>query len=355
LRAGVRIEGTRQHGEPQQFTRWTAELGDTYVRYRSGDTRLTLGAQTIVWGRIDEVPVIDRVSRADLTRFLLDELDARRLALPALRWEQVMDDFKLDAVALPAFSGAALPDLRNVWSPINQQTGEVLGIESSPGLSAFVKNAQVLEDEGGSGGGALRLTHTGAGGLNWGATMARTRQSMPYYQADPVSMTLTAVHPFVRFAGLDAEMVMGEVTLRTELGWSDGVPFTSPAGQLLPRRVVEWVGAMEFFPGGENTRVNLQLAARSVQGSQIILELKDYVAVNGEMEAKFDQGRWKAGMRFNVGLNARDVYLAPKLSYLGWEPHEAYMVLRHFSGESRTFGGFHKDHQNLAVGLSTRF
>jgi hypothetical protein len=354
LRAGARIEGTRQHGGNAEFTRWTAELGDTYARYRSGDTRLTLGAQTIVWGRVDEIPVIDRVSRADVTRFLLDDLDARRLALPALRWEQAMGDYKLDVVALPAFSGAALPDLRSVWSPINQQTGEVLGFAPSAGLSAFVRGARVLEDESGSGGGALRLTQSG-GGLDWGATLARTRQSLPYYLADPVAMTLTAMHPYVRFAGLDAEMVRGAVTYRTELGWSDGVPFTSPGGQLLPRKVLEWVGALEFFPGGEDNRVNLQLAARSVQGSEPILELKDYVALNGEAEAKFDQGRWKAGLRFNLGLSVRDVYLAPKVSYLGWEPHEVYLVLRHFGGESRTLGGFHQDHQNVAVGLSTRF
>lgn len=354
LRGGARLEGTHQFGGTDGFTRWRAELGDTYVRYRSGDTRLTLGAQTIVWGRVDEVPVIDRVSRADVTRFLLDDLDARRLAQPALRWEQSLGDYKLDAVALPAFSGAALPDLRSVWSPINQRSGEVLGLPPSAGLSAFVRSADVREDDGGNGGGALRLTQAG-GGLDWGVTLARTRQSLPYYQADPAAMTLTAVHPYVRFAGLDAEMVTGGLTWRTELGWSDGVPFTSPAGQLLPREVLEWVGAVEFFPGGEDTRVNLQLAARSVQGSQPILELKDYVALNGEAETRFDQGRWKAGMRFNVGLNVRDVYLAPKVSYLGWEPLEIYLVARWFAGEERTLGGFHQNHSNLALGLSTRF
>jgi hypothetical protein len=354
LRAAARVEGTHQAGGDAEFTRGTAELGDTYVRYRSGDTRLTLGAQTIVWGRVDEVPVIDRVSRADVTRFLLDDLDARRLALPALRWEQAMGDYKLDAVALPAFSGAALPELRSVWSPINQQTGEVLGFAPSAGLSAFVRSARVLEDDGGSGGGALRLTQAG-GGVDWGLTLARTRQSLPYYQADLASMTLTALHPYVRFAGVDAEMVTGGITLRTELGWSDGVPVTSPGGPMLQRKVVEWVGAMEFFPGGDDTRVNLQLAARSVQGSEPILELKDYVALNGEAETKFDQGRWKAGMRFNLGLNVRDVYLAPKLSYLGWEPHEFYVVGRWLDGEERTLGGFHQNHSNVAVGLSTRF
>ena len=65
-----------------------ADYGDTYVRYRNGDTRLTLGAQTIIWGRVDEIPLADRVSRVDLTRFALDDLADRRRAQLATRWEQ---------------------------------------------------------------------------------------------------------------------------------------------------------------------------------------------------------------------------------------------------------------------------
>jgi hypothetical protein len=43
------------------------------------------------------------------------------------------------------------------------------------------------------------------------------------------------------------------------------------------------------------------------------------------------------------------------LSYLGWEPHEIYIAARHFAGEGRALGGFHRDHGMLAVGLRTRF
>lgn len=355
FRAGARVEGSDQRGGVSPYSRWRAELGDTYLRYRSGDTRLTAGAQTILWGRADEIPLIDRVSRADLTRFVLDDIADRRLALPALRWEQSLGDLKFDAVALPAFRGAALPDVRSVWSPINRQAGEIIGVGAGQELATFVRAAQVRQDDGGAGGAAIRLTHALAGAMDLGLTLARTRQSLPYYQADAAAMTLTAVHPYVRFFGLDAEVATDAITWRTELGWSDGVPVTALDGRMLRRNVVEWIGVMEFFPGGEETRVNLQLAARSVRGGQAIQQLKEYVALNGEVETALDQGRWKAGLRFNLGLNVRDVYLAPKVSYLGWEPHELYVVARHFSGESRTLGGFHRDHGMLAVGLKTRF
>jgi len=81
IRLGVMGDGQGQSGAPD-FTRWRGDLSDSYVRWRSGGTRLTAGAQTILWGRVDGVPVIDRVSRVDLTRLLLDDLADRRRAWP---------------------------------------------------------------------------------------------------------------------------------------------------------------------------------------------------------------------------------------------------------------------------------
>ena len=354
LRAGAQIDAAAQGGGATDFDRTRVRLGDTYLRWRSGGTRLTLGAQTIVWGRVDEIPLIDRVSRADLNRFVLDDLADRRLPQPALRWEQTLGDFKIDAVALAGFRGAALPDARSVWSPVDTSSGEVLGLPSDPARAAFVRAATLRRDDPDTGGGALRLTHAGDG-LDLGLTLARTRQSLPYYQPDVARGTLTAVHPFLSFAGVDAEFATDSVTWRSELAWSDGVPVTAAAGGMLQRSAVEWVGATEFFPGGEDTRVNLQLAARRVQGGQPILERRTYVAVNGEVETAFGQGRWKAALRFNLGLNAHDVYLAPRLSYVGWEPHELYVAAHVFDGRERTLGGFHRRHDVLALGLKTRF
>jgi hypothetical protein len=117
LRAGARVDGMTQNGGSTDHHEILADYGDTYVRYRSGDTRLTLGAQTVIWGRADEIPLADRVSRADFTRFILDDLSDRRRAQLAARWEQNFGDYKLDAMWLPQFRGAQLPDVASVWSP----------------------------------------------------------------------------------------------------------------------------------------------------------------------------------------------------------------------------------------------
>jgi hypothetical protein len=355
FRGGVRLGGAGQAGGALDYSRVRADLADTYARYRDGDMRLTLGAQTIVWGRVDAVPVIDRVSRVDLTRFILDDLAERRMAQWALRWEQTFgDDFKLDAVVLPKFRPARLPDERSVWHPINRTNGRVMGFEPGPDLAALVQSAQLREDDHGAGGAALRLTRTG-GALDWGVTVARTRQVLPYVRIDSATPALTFTHPYNKFIGLDAELSGLGATWRAELGYTDGVPVTRPNGQMIDTAAIEAVAGVEFFPGGKNTRVTLQLAARSLRVNELVLEIKDYINVNGEVESTFAQGRWRASLRFMSGLNVNDLYLAPKLSFLGWEPHEVYIAARHFAGEGRSLGGFHRDHGMVAVGLRTRF
>ena len=352
LRAGARLDGMTQDGGSADHREMLADYGDTYVRYRNGDTRLTLGAQTIIWGRADEIPLADRVSRADFTRFVLDDLSDRRRAQLAARWEQTFGDIKLDAVWLPLFRGAQLPDVASVWSPINRTTRQVIGID--PSLTTWVNAARIDEDEHGSGGGALRLTKTGAP-FDYGVTLARTRQSLPYYQVDVPNMTLTAVHPFNTFVGADLELVSGGLTWRMELGYTDDVPVTLPTAAMDKTHALDWIGALEFFPGGKDTRINLQLVAHALQTDRSILELKEYYGANGEIETTFAQGRWKAGLRFSSGFNVHDVYLSPRLSYVGWEPHELTISAHYFDGEARTLGGFHQDHSLITLGLRTKF
>jgi len=140
-----------------------------------------------------------------------------------------------------------------------------------------------------------------------------------------------------------------------ELGYTDDVPVTLPNGTRDKTQSLDWIGALEFFPGGRDTRINLQLVARALQNDQTILELDEYYGANGEVETQFGQGRWKAALRFAAGLNVNDVYLSPRVSYVGWEPHEIYLAGHYFDGEDRTLGGFHEDHSLITLGLRTRF
>lgn len=355
LRLGVRLDGDWQRGGSASTNQSGADWGESYLRFRSEDTRISFGAQTIIWGRVDGVPVIDRVSRVDLRRFALDELSERRLPQWALRWEQGLGDVKLDAVWLPHHQVAELPAEGSVWHPVNRERAQIIGVEPLPALAGLFRVARLTEQEKGGGGAALRLTRTGQP-FDMGLTFAHTRQPLPYFQLDAPNAQLMMLHPYTRFAAVDAEVVSGSATWRAELGYTRDLPLTLRDGSTVRSPAVDWVGAVEFFPGGKNTRVNLQLVAHAATSDRTVLEIKRYYGANGEVEGTFgQQGAWKATVRFAAGFNVRDTYLSPRLAYTGWEPHELYVAAHLFSGESRALAGFHRQHDTLVAGIKTRF
>lgn len=354
-RVGLRTDADLQDGATGHHQEGDAAWADTWLRWRGGDARITAGMQTVLWGRVDAVSLIDRVSRVDLRRFALDELKERRLPQPALRWEQEWGSYRSDLVLLAGFQNALLPDQRSAWHPIDRNGAQVIGTAAAPALSAFFLGAPLQQADHRSGGAALRLTHAGDG-FDHGFTIGRTRQTLPFFQLDLAGNRILASQPFVRHIAADAELVTNAATWRAEIAHSRDLPMTALSGARLKANSTELAGGVEFFPGGRDTRVNLQLLVREVDtGNTATVELQRYASVSGEVESSFQQGAWKAAMRFASALNIHDLYLSPRLSYLGWEPHEIYLAGHYFKGEQRGFGGFFRDNNALAVGFKTRF
>ncbi len=354
-RLGLRTDADLQDGTAGRHEEGELGWGDTWLRWRGGDARITAGMQTVLWGRVDAVSLIDRVSRVDLRRFALDELKERRLPQPALRWEHEWGSYRSDLVLLAGFQNALLPDRRSAWHPIDRAGAQVIGTAAVPALSAFFLGAPLQQADQRSGGAALRLTHAGDG-FDHGFTIGRTRQTLPFFQLDLAGNRILASQPFVRHVAADAELVTDAATWRAEIAHSRDVPMTALSGARLKANSTELAGGVEFFPGGRDTRINLQLLLRSVDtDNTATVELRRYASVSGEVESSFQQGAWKAALRFASSLNIHDLYLSPRLSYVGWEPHELYLAGHYFKGEQRGFGGFFRDNNALAVGFKTRF
>lgn len=355
LRVGLRTDADLQDGGAARYSDANIGWADTWLRWRGGDARVTAGMQTVLWGRVDAVSLIDRVSRVDLRRFALDELKERRLPQPALRWEQGWGSYTSDLVLLAGFQNALLPDRRSVWHPINREGAQVIGTAAVPALSAFFLGAPLQQADHRSGGAALRLTHAGDG-FDHGFTVGRTRQTLPFFQLDLAGNRVLASQPYVRHIAADAELVTDAYTWRFEIAHSRDLPMTALSGLKLKANSTELAGGVEFFPGGRDTRVNLQLLLREIDTDQTAtVELQRYASVSGEVESSFSQGAWKAALRFASALNLHDVYVSPRLAYVGWEPHEIYLAGHYFKGEQRGFGGFFRNSAALALGLKTRF
>lgn len=345
---GARLDAWSQFGSAD-FTRVRADYTENYLRWRGKDLRLTLGTQNVMWGRVDEISPIDRMSRVDLSRVILDRLPDRRRAVPAVRAEYFGEDFKLDAVWLPAFDDAVMPHGDSVWHPVDTVKGRLLGFGALPGL-AGVKVREA--DEDGSGGGGVRLTG-GGDGLDYGFSVQRVRQSQPYYRVSPG--VLTAIHPYDTVVGAELETERMGATWRMELAWRSDVPLTTPGFEYRTDPGVDVVVGAEFFPGDGETRVTLQLAGHRTLTDVSVLDRTEFYAVTGEIEHPFAHGRWRADLRLMAGLGERDLYLNPRLAYTGIDQHEFFLAAHLFSGAEQTLGGYYARNDSVMVGWQAEF
>lgn len=344
---GLRLDAHAQGGT-RDFDRVRFDYGENYLRWNGDASSVTVGAQRIVWGRVDEISPIDRVGRNDFSRAVLDELSDRRLATPALRAEHFIDELKLDLVWVPVFDAAVMPDRDSVWHPVDTRTGRLLGIGEAP----LIVGAQLRKEERGSGGAGLRVTQ-GGGDVDYGFSVQRVRQSQPYYRLDPG--VLTAVHPYSWVLGGEAEALLVGATWRMEVAWSSDVPVTTRALQFRTVPQFDTVVGAEWFPGDGDTRVTLQVAARRLMTSASILDRKEIYNLTGEVEHPFGLGQWKAGLRFVLGMGDRDVYINPKISYVGFDQHELFVSGHFFTGSAQTLGGYYKDNDFVMLGWRASF
>jgi hypothetical protein len=350
----ARVDGYSQSGKPS-WDEATVDYGDSYVRYRGENLRVTLGAQTVIWGRIDEIPPTDRMSVPDLTRFILDDLQDRRRARPLLRLEGFQGNNKVDLVWYPTFRGAELPDTDSIWYPVDRARGEIIGIESNPAMAAILPGASIDDDApAGDGGGGLRFSRTESS-FDFALTAQYGRQTVPYYVYNAATNTLEAEYPRAWTLGGDVGFEAADATWRFEAAWISDLPVTRDNMTYTTVKGVNWGAGVEFHPGDGDTRVNLQLAGTNLYNTPDILDRTEIYNLNGSLEIPFAQERWRARVRFFVGLDKEDIYINPELTFLGWEPHEFYLELHHFDGEDGTLGGFHDDHSLLAVGWRAEF
>jgi hypothetical protein len=85
------------------------------------------------------------------------------------------------------------------------------------------------------------------------------------------------------------------------------------------------------------------------------LDRKEFYNVTGELEHPFAQGRWRANLRFLAGIDDRDLYFNPKLSYLGIDRNEIFLAAHLFSGSEKTLGGYYKDDDLIVLGWQVKF
>ena len=370
---GARLDWYDQTGSPS-VDELDVDYGDNFVRYRGENYRLTAGTQKVIWGRIDELPPTDRLSRADISRGIIDPLSERRRAMPVMRFEGFQEGYKLDTVWIPDFRKAALPDKDSIWYPVNQKNGTILGFESTPLMKTFVQQGSISDSApDGDGGFGIRLSNTGEK-FDYAVTTQYVRQSTPYWELNPSvrrafqnsgnpitaigagnGATFKARYPRTWVAGGDFGFEAMATTWRFEAAWISDTPVTRKDLRYDTVNSVNWAAGAQFYPGDNDIRVNLQIAGINLIDSPAVLDRTHIYNFNGTIFSELWNNRWQAKTRFFVGLDQKDIYINPEISFVGWEPHEIYAGLHYFNGEEDSTAGFWENNSLLTLGWRSQF
>lgn len=375
-RLGLRLDAYVQTGTPD-FTAGDADYDEIYVRWRGESSRFTLGSQIVRWGRMDELSPTNLLMRQDLTRYTLDALSDRYRAQPALRYEYFSGTHKLEALGLPVFDEAALPERDSLWSPIDRERGQIQGFWPNPLLAELVRTG-TIEDEyqgGNEAGGGLRYTHNGQG-LDLGLSLLYGRPTTPYYEVDPAvraalfaglppaqavasspEPTFQARYPATGYGGADLAFTALGATWRAELGYTDKHPVTTEQLDLDTVPAWNWAAGVELYPGDGNNRLTLQVNGRHLRPGARIADPEDLYTLSGELENLFAQDSWRLRTRMLASFaeGERDLYFAPELAWLKREPSEFYLGLHVFAGAELLYSGYHDPHDLIVLGWRTQF
>lgn len=322
------------------------DLDALFLQWRGGEQhRATLGYQIVRWGKTDEISPVDRVVREDWSR-PFEELADRRRALPMLRYEYFGQGKTLDLVWRPRFQEAEMPRLDSPWSPIDQTRGRILGFAPDPGMAALVSNGRFVDDANGDAGWGARLSSSQRG-YDWALSLQRWRRSTPYYAVDLSGPTpvFNGLHPFSTVLGGELSAALGPITTRAEFAYVADEPVTlntTLAYTTVP--AYEAVAGIDWWPGDQDTVVVMQLAWRQLDKGRLdILDHSHSLALTGSVRTEWGRGNWQSRLRYSIGLDRRDTYFNPSITWSGLEAQQITLGGHWFAGEASSPGGYYRN------------
>jgi hypothetical protein len=128
LRSRLRLESTLWAGDFKGYISINAEkngaveansgitLREAFLQYSANSWDVTIGRQIIIWGQADGMQITDIISPWDNSEFLARDFDDLRLGVDAVRGRLLLDSVTIEALIIPRFRPAILPDADSPWA-----------------------------------------------------------------------------------------------------------------------------------------------------------------------------------------------------------------------------------------------
>lgn len=118
---------------------------ELYASTQLFEWRASAGLQQVVWGRADQLRVLDQVNPLDLREFVLPDLNDTRRPVPMLRLNGAIADWEVELIYLPAFvpTRFAVPGSEFYIPLIDTETRDNFDVLPSRNPPATLRNGEV--------------------------------------------------------------------------------------------------------------------------------------------------------------------------------------------------------------------
>lgn len=372
LAAGIRGDYWTQ-AAVQDGSTLSVDYLPSFVAYREGANTWSLGFQRIDWNRAPDDSALDGLATRDLNHFILDtDIERRRRANAAVYWQRSERSTTLEAVWLPFFRPAELPDTASIWHPVNRERGRIRGLEDNAVLREFARNGAVSAEApgvGGNGGGGVRMTHTK--GRRYQAFAAQyLRRSEAYFSLSQSALalvqsgatpaqalaatsgpTLDITHPTTWLLGMEE----GSDTWHFEVAWSSASPVTLNDLSTSTAQRATWQASLKIAPNQPRLEHWITLSGSHLLTSDTVLDRAHTLRLAGNARALSTDRDWRWGTRYLVGLDHAELHLNPYIMYVGFNNTDVTFGAHVFGGARLTEFGYHGDHNHIELGWASRY
>jgi hypothetical protein len=123
-------------------------LKEAYAEIRKPRYCLALGRQTVTWGKLDDVVILDRISPQEYKRFILYDKQERKLPLFMFKGDFFLDSYEIEGVYLPRFKASDVRFFGSDWSVYDHLLENITESGTYPeGVKNIIRSIRLEEEE----------------------------------------------------------------------------------------------------------------------------------------------------------------------------------------------------------------
>lgn len=225
------------------------ELRETYLQGRiTRRLDIKLGRQIVVWGKSDNIRVVDVINPLDLREPGITDIENLRLPVTMTRLDGYLGNVNLTGIAIHEVRANENPPYGSDFYPDDAEPPAAHKPESS------LRNTQF----------AAAVSGVFPGwdlSLHW-ADGYRAESHLAEVSAGP-STVMKQKHARIRMAGAAANIALGDWLVKGEAAWFDGLEFAVAPGKRYSR--LDTLAGVEYA-GIADTRITVELVNRHIRG-----------------------------------------------------------------------------------------